>query len=138
MAVMLADRRRSGRQPDNRPSVQFQPPILCNFTPPLTTMFPVSWNDSCHGVSGSFNYCSFGHSYTVDCSLTSTIDGHALFSVAYTEGTFEQGEGDTAKGCSEGTGGGNPQPPPDCDSYEIDISYDGGLSWTLLGTFSTC
>jgi hypothetical protein len=36
MAVMLGPVERSGRQPDDRPSVQFQPPILCNFTPPLT------------------------------------------------------------------------------------------------------
>jgi len=36
MAVMLRPVERSGRQPDDRPSVQFQPPILCNFTPPLT------------------------------------------------------------------------------------------------------
>jgi hypothetical protein len=41
MAVMLGPVERSGRQPDDRPSVQFQPPILCNFTPPLTAMaFP--------------------------------------------------------------------------------------------------
>jgi hypothetical protein len=37
MAVMLGPVERSGRQPDDRPSVQFQPPILCNFTPPLTS-----------------------------------------------------------------------------------------------------
>jgi hypothetical protein len=36
MAVTLGPVERSGRQPDDRPSVQFQPPILCNFTPPLT------------------------------------------------------------------------------------------------------
>jgi hypothetical protein len=36
MAVMLGPVERSGRQPDDRPSVLSQPPILCNFTPPLT------------------------------------------------------------------------------------------------------
>jgi hypothetical protein len=41
MAVMLGPVERSGRQPDDRPSVQFQPPILCNFTPPLTASLHV-------------------------------------------------------------------------------------------------
>jgi len=45
MAVMLRPVERSGRQPDDRPSVQFQPPILCNFTPPLTAVVPRSTND---------------------------------------------------------------------------------------------
>jgi hypothetical protein len=26
---------------ERRPSVQFYPPILCNFTPPLTDLFPM-------------------------------------------------------------------------------------------------
>jgi hypothetical protein len=47
MAVMLRPVERSGRQPDDRPSVQFQPPILCNFTPPLTRERGVTFFASC-------------------------------------------------------------------------------------------
>ena len=51
MAVMLGPVERSGRQPDDRPSVQFQPPILCNFTPPLTVACVPSHAPSFHSQS---------------------------------------------------------------------------------------
>jgi hypothetical protein len=101
------------------------------------TDFPYDWNDYCDGEAPSPQYCNWGQDFDVSCILGSEVDATENDTVLYTTGDPYGGEISKSARCGPPLNGGGSQ-NNECGIWDVDISFDGGVSWTNIGTINDC
>lgn len=87
-------------------------------------------------------FCSDGRLYAIDCEAVggSRITANSEHYVTYQSGTRAPGYVDRDKACFPSGGGGNGGGggQTNCETWIVEISYDGGVTWYEIGRFTIC
>ena len=94
-----------------------------------------------HFSSNGF-WCSNGNYYGVDCEIAggSRLRANSEHTVVYVSGLTGFGTIQRDKSCGPSGSGGNSGTggTVDCSTYIVEVSYDGGLTWSEIGRFTIC
>lgn len=86
-------------------------------------------------------FCGAGEQYEIDCEATggSRIKANSEHYVTYVNGQRGPGYVDRDKACfPSGGGGGGGGGQTSCTTYIIEMSTDGGVTWTEIGRVTIC
>lgn len=87
-------------------------------------------------------FCSAGELYSIDCEAPggSRVRANSEHFVRYQDRRSGDGHVDRDKSCFPSGGGGNGGGggPTNCETWIVEISYDGGVTWSEIGRFTIC